>query len=431
MKIHFIGIGGIGTSALAQYYLSEGHQVSGSDLATSEITEFLKAKGVEIVIGQKAENISADFDLVVYSPAVPGTNEELKESRAQKIKTITYPEALGQLTEDHFTIAVAGSHGKSTTTAMVALILEKAGLDPTVIIGTKLKEFGNSNFRKGGGEYLVIEACEYDGSFSNYEPNITIITNVDKEHLDYFKTYENVIKQFGEFARQLPADGTLILCDDDDGNKKLDLAAVPFEIITYSINQPEADQVKKLLQVPGNHNLSNALAAMEAARCVGAEDEVIFSALSKFAGTWRRFEVREVSISRKAVTLVSDYGHHPNEVAATLQAAREKYADKKITVIFQPHQYQRTFYLYEDFVKVIKGAPVDELVITDIYDVAGRETAENHDKVSSQKLAESVNMPSVRYVPKAELDKELEKLSEGDVLVVMGAGDIYKFAEKL
>ena len=196
MKIHFIGIGGIGVSALAQYYLEKAHEISGSDLTASEITEFLKGKGIKIFIRNSTENIKRNFDLVIYSPAVKPDNPELKSYKEKGIKCLSYPEALGELTKEYFTIAVSGSHGKSTTTAMIALILIKAELDPTVIVGTKLKEFGNSNFKMGNGKCLVIEACEYDSSFLRYQPEIIVITNIDKEHLDYFKTFANVKKAF-------------------------------------------------------------------------------------------------------------------------------------------------------------------------------------------------------------------------------------------
>src|SRR3989338_2125270 len=210
MKIHFIGIGGIGVSALAQYYLAKGHKTSGSDLIASEITDFLTAKGVKISIGNKKEHIASSIDLVIHSPAVKQDNPEYREAQRLGLQLKSYPEALGELTEHYITIAVAGSHGKSTTTAMIGLLMQKAGLDPTVIVGTKLKEFGGSNFLMGQGKYLVIEACEYDGSFLEYSPHIEIITNVDKEHLDYFKTFGGVKKAFRNFIVRLPVDGWLV-----------------------------------------------------------------------------------------------------------------------------------------------------------------------------------------------------------------------------
>ena len=238
MKTHFIGIGGIGVSALAQYYLAKGHEVSGSDLQSSEITDFLKDKGMKIATGGHfADNVKSDFNLVVYSPAVPKDNPEILQAQKFGIKTASYPEALGELTRQHFTIAISGSHGKSTTTAMVGLALIEAGMDPTVIVGTRLKEFGNSNFRMGHSSFLVIEACEYDDSFIHYSPKIIVVTNVDKEHLDYFKTFANVKKAFKDFISRLPKDGFLVANRDDKNMPKI--VKPIFGIKYYYLKQKE------------------------------------------------------------------------------------------------------------------------------------------------------------------------------------------------
>lgn len=411
MKIHCIGIGGIGVSALAQYYLEKGHEVSGSDLADSELTGALAKRGMKIMIGNKAENISADFDLVVYSPAIKPDNPEMMQALSFKLKVKSYPEALGELTRQHETIAIAGSHGKSTTTAMTALVLIKAGIDPTVIVGTKLKEFGNSNFRMGKSKYLVIEACEYDGSFLEYSPKIAVITNVDKEHLDYFKNFAGVKKAFRQFIMRLPKDGVLI------------------DMQKYRV---KAADVKKLkLKVPGRHNVVNALAALEVGRALGVKDVVAFKALSEFAGTWRRFEMKEVQISNFKFQIVSDYGHHPTEVMATLKAAREKWPKAKIWCIFQPHQHQRTYYLFKDFVKLFKAVKIDEIIITDIYDVAGREEKNINAKVDSQILVQKIGKKNVQYMPLDAAEKFVkENIGAGEVLIIMGAGDVYKLFDK-
>jgi UDP-N-acetylmuramate--alanine ligase len=422
MKIHFIGIGGIGVSALAQYYLEKGHQVSGSDLVASEITEFMQKKGAKVFIGQSAENIKQDLDLVIYSPAVKEDNIELKIARKFQISNfkfqiLSYPEALGKLTKEFYTIAVSGSHGKSTTTAMMALILIEAGLDPTVIVGTKLKEFNNSNFRAGKSKYLVIEACEYDSSFLHYEPKIIVVTNIDKEHLDYFKTLANVKKAFKDFIAKLPADGYLV-----------------FNINEKTLRQAQGKDVKKIksiLKVPGTHNVYNALDALQVARFLKIKDEITFKALSKFTGTWRRFEEREVQISNFKFQIISDYAHHPNEIKATFQAIREKYPKEKIWCVFQPHQHQRTYYLFNDFVKIFKSAKIDKIIITDIYDVAGREVGKINKQVSSEKLVKKINKKSVLYMPAQELENYVKKnINHKDVLLIMGAGDIYKLSEK-
>jgi len=410
MKIHLIGIGGIGVSALAQYYLSKGHKVTGSDLASSEITEDLQKKGIKVFIGkQKSKNISKDLDLVVHSPAVKKDNPEYKKAKQFKIKTQSYPEALGQLTKEYYTVAVAGAHGKSTTTAMIALVLTQAGLDPTVIVGTRVKEFENSNFRAGKSKILVIEACEYDSSFLHYEPKIIVVTNIDKEHLDYFKTFANVKKSFEKFMAKLPSDGCLVK--------------------DVSLEHPDAGKIKNILQVPGKHNVVNALSALQVARFLQVPDQITFKALSEFAGTWRRFE--EKNSKFKNLKIISDYGHHPNEIKATFQAVREKYPKEIVWCVFQPHQHQRTFYLFDDFVKTFQEANINKIILTDIYDVAGRETKTISNKISSEKLAKKVSKESVIYLPIKKIENYVKgNISKGDVLVVMGAGDIYLLADK-
>lgn len=435
MKIHFIGIGGIGVSSLAQYYLQKGYEISGSDLASSEITDFLKNKGVEIFIGNNPENIKEGIDLVIYSPAVKADNPELLKAKSYKLKAITYPEALGELTRQYTTIAVSGSHGKSTTTALIALVLIKAGIDPTVIVGTKLKEFGNSNFRFGKSKYLVIEACEYDDSFNNYFPKITVVTNVDKEHLDYFKTFANVVKTFKEFIFKLPKEGFLVANKDDKNLVKISKGK--FTTVYYATKQKEASKLKKILKIPGLHNVSNALAVLAVARILKIKDVTTFKALSEYKGSWRRFEI----IKTKPYTLISDYGHHPNEVAVTLKAAREKFPKKRIWCIFQPHQYQRTYYLFKDFVKVFRSVSsakasadrrkIDHIIITDIYDVAGREEKSISSKMNSEYLVKKINKKQVGYLPLDLAETFVKKnIKSGEVLIIMGAGDVYKLADK-
>jgi len=445
MNVHLIGIGGIGVSALAQYYLSKGYKVSGSDLVVSEITDFLKKKGIEININPKSQipnpnqarnpndQINILPDMVVYSPAVKQDNLELKFYNQKSIKCLSYPEALGELTKEYYTIAVAGAHGKSTTTSMIALVMAEAGLDPTVIVGTKIKEFGNSNFRAGKSKFLVIEACEYDSSFLRYKPKIIVVTNVDKEHLDYFKTFANVKKAFKSFILKLPDDGFFVFNKDDEKNSKFKIqnSKIKFKIQNYSLRQLEAKKFKKILKVPGEHNISNALATLQVARILGIPDKIIFKSLSNFKGTWRRFETRQAIVNGKNITLISDYGHHPNEISATLKAAREKYPNKKIWCVFQPHQYQRTYYLFNDFVKTFRKMPIDKIIITDIYDVAGREIKTINREVSSEKLVEKINKKNISYIQLCDIEKFVKKnIKSGDILIIMGAGDIYKFVDK-
>ena len=488
MKIHFIGIGGIGVSALAQYYLANGHKVSGSDLTYSEITALLKKKGVKIFIGPhkssnlksrpiKGKNQSGLPDMVVCSPAVQEDNPELKAAKKLKIKCQTYPQALGELTKKYFTIAITGTHGKSTTTAMTALILIKAGLDPTVIVGTKLKEFGNSNFRMGGilssklqvptrqnklgakqasSKILVIEACEHEESFLNYWPKILVLTNIEREHLDYYKNLKNILKAFKKFIGHLPKNGTLIV--NKDGNNiskiknqksKLQIKNQKLRIKEYSLKQKiDVHELNKILKVPGEHNIYNALSALTVARALKIPDKISFKALSEYKGCWRRFEIsklkipclpspanRHASPASRQISVVSDYAHHPTEIKTTLKATREKFPKAKIWCVFQPHQHQRTFYLFDDFVKVFKESLskdwINKLIITEIYDVAGRENKIIKKDISSKKMVEEIRKKTkkdAKYI--SALNKTAnylkKKLKGGEVIIVMGAGDIYE-----
>lgn len=338
MKIHFIGVGGIGVSALAQYYLSKGHKVSGSDLASSEITEFLKEKGIEITIGQHLEsNFGSDTNLVIYSPAVKPDNHEYKKAKELGIKLQSYPEAIGDLTKQYFTIAVSGTHGKSTTTSMIALILIKAGLDPTVVVGTKLKEFGDhalspgegTNFRAGGSKILVIEADEHFASFLNYWPKIIVLTNIEKEHLDYYKNLNNIKKTYKRYLSHLGENGILVANKEDKNINKIARKA-RHEVVFYSIKQKESKRLKRILKVPGKHNIYNALGSVSVARILGVSDKISFDILSQYKGSWRRFDLKQGKAGMKKIIVISDYGHHPTEVLATLKAAREKYPKKTI-----------------------------------------------------------------------------------------------------
>jgi UDP-N-acetylmuramate--alanine ligase len=479
MKVHFIGIGGIGVSALAQFFLSIGHEISGSDLVSSEITENLKKRGIKIFIGKhSAKNLPKDVDLVIYSPAVKKDNPEFREAKKRDILIQSYPEALGELTKKYFTIAISGSHGKSTTTAMIALILIKAGLDPTVIVGTKLKEFGDSNCRIGKSKYLVIEADEHFASFLNYWPKMIVLTNIEREHLDYYKNLKNILATYKKYVSHLRKDGILVL-NKDCGNI-LEVSRKIKNKKFYSIKQKEAKKIKRILKIPGRFNVVNALAALTVARVLKIPDRISFKVLSEYKGAWRRFEIKHTNLHKfghklARITIVSDYGHHPTKVRVTLKAAREKYPRKKIWLVYQPHQYQRTYYLFDDFVKVFqealtkshfppcrktaseasvrnrgclkeggrgklgdrdfikvfKNAPVDNLIITDIFDVAGRENKTIKKRVSSKKLVEAINNEKTLYIPTIEKAYEYLKknLRGGEVVIIMGAGDIYKLVD--
>ncbi|HOF45061.1 MAG TPA: Mur ligase family protein [Candidatus Pacearchaeota archaeon] len=379
MKIHFVGIGGIGVSALAQYYLLNGHSVSGEDVVSKgEIIEKLKEMGVNI---SKVDSC----DLVIYSPAV---NRNQIKIKAPKI--MSYPEALGEISKKYFTIAISGTHGKSTTTAMLSLILIEAGLDPTVIVGTKLKEFNGSNFRMGHSQYLIIEACEHEASFLNYHPDIGVVLNIEADHLDYYQNIEKIREAFTTFESQ---------------SKKV------------IKNVPIIDDLK--MNVPGLHNKLNASFAVAVAREIGISDEISFRAISKFSGTWRRFDEHIYN----NLIVIDDYAHHPTEILATIKSVREKYPGKKIYCFFQPHQHQRTFLLLNDFIDAFNQSLkiIDKLFLIDIYDVCGRESKDI--KINSQEIAKMVE--GLEYIKKEDVSK---KINEADVVIFMGAGDIYNLS---
>jgi UDP-N-acetylmuramate--alanine ligase len=434
MNFYFIGIGGIGVSALARYFLLKGNNVIGSDIFQSEITDDLEKLGAKIIVGKHKENKFVESaDAVIFSPAIPKNNPELMQAKKIGIPCESYPQALGRITKDHFTIAISGTHGKSTTTAMIGLLLEKAGFDPTVIVGTRLKEFGNSNCRVGNSKYLVIEADEHYASFLNYSPKIIVLTNIDLDHLDFYKNLNNIIKTYRQYFNLLPDNGFLVI-NKDDKNTIEAVSGIDnskFELKEFSLYQKEAEKIKKVLKIPGEHNVLNALAALTVGRILGISDKIILKSLGNYKGSWRRFEIKEI-YKPKRITLVSDYAHHPREIEATIKAAREKYKERKIWCVFQPHQYQRTYYLFDEFVDLFKRINVDRFIITDIYDVAGREDDKIKRVVSSKKIVNKVNKKFTFYVPNGKIIKYLEEnLPNKSVLLIMGAGDIYKLENYL
>jgi len=437
MRIHFIGIGGIGVSALAGYYLTRGHQVSGSNLEKSEITRALTRKGVKIFIGHKGENLPLATKLVIYSSAVSKDNLEILAAKKLGIKTLTYGEALGELTKKYFTIAVSGMHGKSTTTAMLALLLEKAGLDPTVIIGTKLREWRGANFRVGKSKYLIIEADEYRAAFLNYWPKMIVLTNIEAEHLDYYRDLNHILQVFKKYVSHLKRDGILVANEDDKNILKLigQTVRLPFTVQKYSLKQTEAENLKGLLKVPGRHNVSNALAVLAVGRLLNISDEIIFQALGKFRGAWRRFAYRE---KYNGAMIFDDYGHHPTEIKATLAGARELMVQKKMIgnlwCVFQPHHYARLEALFPDFVQAFDEA--DKIVLLDIYNVAGREDVRDKaadddlkQKLVTELVKKGKGVQSIATVPLAA-DYLRENIKEGDLVILMGAGDIYRLKMK-
>jgi UDP-N-acetylmuramate--alanine ligase len=428
-KAHFIGVGGIGISALARYYLTQGWKVSGSDIGLSDITKDLENLGAEIYQGSRSLKTRMP-SVVIYSPAVKKDDPELEEARNLDIKTMSYPEALGELTKKMRTIAVAGAHGKSTTTVMMI----DAKLDPTVIVGTKVKEFGGSNFRLGKSENLVIEACEYDRSFLNYWPSIAVVTNIEMDHMECYRDEPRLFAAFLDFANHVPETGALVAYAGDANSAKLarEFAKKGIGIREYSLNQPEAKKIRSLMKIPGDHNIANALAALSVGRILKIPDAKIYASLAKYKGSWRRFEESPGAIGGKKVILVSDYGHHPTQIRLTMEAARAKWPKKKIICVYQPHQAYRTYLLFDEFVKSLKGSPADLVIIADIYQVASREKPSITKRVSSKSLAKAVGKKNVEYVMTGAIMDRLDKeVAGGEVVLVMGAGDIYDLAKTI
>ena len=426
-KVHFVGIGGIGVSAIARMMLLEKKIVSGSDVSDSAIVDELKKLGAEIFIGHNTDNVADDVDLLVYTPAVTTDNPELKKATEWGIPTLSYPEMLGLISKDKYTIAVSGAHGKTTTTAMIGKILIDGGLDPTVIVGSLLKDSNGrgSNFVAGKSEYFVVEACEYKKSFLNLNPKIIVITNIDNDHLDYYGNLENIKKAFGEFVSKLPEDGYLV-CDPNDENLKEIIKNVKCEIIDYAKINNNFN-----LKIPGGHNIKNGKAAIAVAEILGVDKNMAAKSLNNFSGTWRRFEFK--GETKNGVLVYDDYGHHPTEIKATLKGARELYGPpagvKKIWCVFQPHLYSRTKRHLAEFGKSFKDA--DLVLLSPIY--AARE--KNDSSINSEMLAEEIkknNQTALYFESFSEIENYIIANADKDsVIITIGAGDIYKVSDNL
>ncbi|MCL5017497.1 MAG: UDP-N-acetylmuramate--L-alanine ligase [Patescibacteria group bacterium] len=392
-SIYFIGIGGIGLSALARYFLSKGWSVAGSDLSDSPIVRDLAKEGAIIHIGHSANNLKhLKNAIVVYSQAVKPSNPEMKQALKMGLEYKSYPQAVGELTKQFKTLAIAGAHGKSTTTAMLALILVEAGLDPTVIVGTKLKEFGGANFRLGKSEYLVLEADEYGGAFWNYFPFISGITNIDREHLDFYKNFSGVKKSFRRFFANHEAGAKIIF---NGFNKPLEgIVSKAKDLRGYSISDIPGKiegNIKQALKIPGKHNLLNAFIAYSVAKELGIAEKIILKSIGKFNGVWRRMEYKgnlKFPGLKNKVLLFDDYAHHPNEIKATLQGLREKYPDNALICVFQPHHTHRLKALFGDFKRAFSDA--DKVILFPVYKVAGREILPENNRYSSKSLAECI-----------------------------------------
>lgn len=445
IHIHFIGIGGISMSGLASILLDQKFRVSGSDAKESPLTKWMEQEGATVYYGQKASNIESGTDLVVYTAAIHPDNPEYAAAVKKQIPMISRAELLGQLMKNYKTpIAVSGTHGKTTTTSMASHILLAADLDPTISVGGILKAI-DGNIRVGGHDTFITEACEYTNSFLHFYPKISLILNIDADHLDFFKDLDDIRRSFRLFAERLPQDGILIINNEIPDCQKL-VEGLSCKVITYgkggdyqaagitydAMAHGAFDLVKGgsvlghfCLNVPGEHNISNALASLVLGDILGIPAEPMAKGLMEFSGTDRRFEKKgEIG----GVTIIDDYAHHPTEIRATLTAAKN-YPHKSIWCVFQPHTYTRTKALMDDFAEALSLA--DKVVLADIY--AARET--DCLGISSKMLMEKVRAlgTDAHYFPSFDAIENflLENCMHGDLLITMGAGDVVKIGESL
>ncbi|MEL0082053.1 MAG: UDP-N-acetylmuramate--L-alanine ligase [Gammaproteobacteria bacterium] len=451
-RIHFIGIGGVGMSGIAEVLLTEGYQVSGSDQRAGSAIDRLRKLGANVVIGHKATLID-QVDVVVASTAIPADNPELEMARAAQIPVVPRAEMLAELMRLRSGIAIAGTHGKTTTTSLVASLLAQEGMDPTFVIGGQLKA-ANSNARMGAGDYLVAEADESDASFLHLNPQISVVTNIDLDHMEtYGGDRDQLDDVFVEFIHRLPFYGLAVLCIDDPGirrvQSRLQKPAVTYGIdqsadyraqqIRYdgtrsyfSVDRPgEPNWLQVELNMPGRHNILNALAAIVVADEVGVSAEAICQALAGFSGVGRRFEqLGEIQLGDSKCLLVDDYAHHPRELAATLLAARQAWPQRRQVVIFQPHRYSRTRDLFDDFCTELAAA--DLLILLEVY-AAGEALVAGADGASlARAVRQRGKLDPVFVADKQRLTDTLEAVvAEGDLLLTLGAGDIGSLAAGL
>lgn len=445
-KIHFVGIGGIGMSGIAEILLREGFLVTGSDLYYSQNTAAVENAGATIYIGHNADNVK-DAEVVVYSSAVDiNTNPETLYAREKGIPLIRRAEMLAEVSRLKYCLAVSGTHGKTTTTSMIGLITINANIDPTVIVGGRLRDFGGTNARLGGGDWTIVEADEYDRSFLQLLPTISIINNIEPEHLDIYKDFDDILDTFTEFANKVPFYGFVSLGLDDYGAKKI-LRKINKKIVTFGLNKNadyRADNIIQTAQnlsadiyeygnflgtlkinVPGIHNLRNSLAAISVARKMGIEKDIIFKSLEDFKGVYRRFDIKG---EYNNVLVIDDYAHHPTEIKATLAAATNY--KRRIVAAFQPHTFTRTKALYQEFAKSFDEA--DVVIITDIYPAREKPIEGVTGRLIVDELI-ALGHKNVLYIPKIDdLKQEIKNiLKDGDIFITIGAGNICDVAELL
>jgi UDP-N-acetylmuramate--alanine ligase len=443
--IHFVGIGGIGMSGIAEVLLNLKYTVTGSDLNTTDTTQRLSALGARIFQGHQEDHIG-NADVVVTSTAVRPNNPEVQEAHRRGVPVIPRAEMLAELLKMKFSVAISGSHGKTTTTSMISTILAHGGLDPTMVIGGKLGSIG-SNAKLGDGAIIVAEADESDGSFLKLSPNLAVITNIDREHLDHYRDIEEIKDAFLQFANSVPFYGVTVLCTDNERVREI-LPEIKRKVLTYGIHEPadyRAELIRPenqgsrftviekgvslgevVLNVPGRFNVANALAAIAVAREFDLPFEAIREGIALFTGTQRRLEVKSI---QQGITIVDDYGHHPTEIRETLGAAKQVWRNRLI-VVFQPHRFSRTQALFPEFMESFGDA--DRLILTDIYP-AGEDPIEG---ISSQVLRDSLTargLEDVFYIPAFDdiVAHLLSVVQPTDVVITLGAGNVWKIGETL
>jgi UDP-N-acetylmuramate--alanine ligase len=450
--IHFVGVGGVGMAGIAEVILGQGYKVSGSDLADNALTKRLRDLGADIFCGHRAENIHG-ADVIVRSSAVSWDNVELVAAQNEHIPVVPRAEMLGELMRFHYGIAIAGTHGKTTTTSLIASILAEAKLDPTFVIGGRLNHLGTTA-RLGCGQYLVAEADESDASFLYLNPSLAVVTNIDADHMEtYQHDFSQLRSTFVEFLHRLPFYGLAVLCIDDPVVQEI-LPQIPRRCMTYgfteeadfmasemsyrgtqahfTVTRANAAPLKVILNLPGRHNILNALAAIAVATQLKIEDEAILAALANFGGVGRRFQIYGDFPLKQGgqVTLLDDYGHHPREIKVTLEAVRQCWPGRRLVMVYQPHRYTRTKDLFKDFCEVLSN--VDALLLFDVYS-AGEDYIAGADGKSLIEAIRQKGQVSPHFIERKELLPETLQavLQDGDVLLMQGAGDIGAMSARL
>jgi UDP-N-acetylmuramate--alanine ligase len=445
-KLHFVGIGGIGMSGIAEILIDEGFAVTGSDRAASDNTERLESLGAKVYIGHDARNLEPEVDVLVYSSAVAPDNPEVMEARHRKIPVIRRAEMLAEVMRLKYGIGIAGTHGKTTTTSMVSLILMEGGIDPTVIVGGRLHGLAGSNARLGKGDFIVVEADEFDRSFLSITPTIAVLTTLETDHLDCYRDLEDIKSAFIQFAQKVPFYGFVVLCLDEPALQDI-MPKIKKKIITYGLNgqadlqavdivhkqntsrftvvQEGKDLGEIELQIPGRHNVQNALAAITVGLELKVPFEKVKTGIEKFTGVFRRWEVKA---DANGITVIDDYAHHPTEIRATLAGAKAGWR-RRVIGVFQPHLYSRTRDFYDDFGRAFFNA--DVLVVTDVYP-AREEPIQGVTGELIANAAKQYGHKQVHYVPdKKSIPEFLRSIVlKGDIVITMGAGDIWKYGEE-